>query len=146
MWIYKNQKSKIVDFEIVGDDEDFLIHLDEGLLVSEGKELIKDLLIVLQTYKSTGAAELGKKFYDEYSEVSEFFLRVREIVIKKKKPRRVDVNNNLVRYSENTIEPRCYPATFEGIILSYADRYTFNKKLYNQVRSVWDETKQQLKV
>lgn len=28
MWIFKNQKSKIVDFEIVGDDEDFHIHLD----------------------------------------------------------------------------------------------------------------------
>jgi len=103
MWIYKNQVSKIVDFEIVGDDEDFLIHLDEALLVTEGKELIKKLLIVLQTYKSTGASARGKKFYDEYSEVSEFFLKVRDIVIKKKKPRRVDVNNNLVRYSENTV-------------------------------------------
>jgi hypothetical protein len=47
MWIYKNQKSKIVDFEVVGDDEDFLIHLDEKLLVSEGKELIRQLLVVL---------------------------------------------------------------------------------------------------
>jgi len=28
MWIYKNQKSKIVDFEIIGDNEDFRIHLD----------------------------------------------------------------------------------------------------------------------
>lgn len=41
MWIYKNQKSKIVDFEIIGDNEDFLIHLDEKLLVEEGKGLIK---------------------------------------------------------------------------------------------------------
>lgn len=47
MWIYKNQKNKIVDFEIVGDNEDFLIHLDEALLVTEGKELIKKLLIIL---------------------------------------------------------------------------------------------------
>jgi len=146
MWIYKNQVSKIVDFEIVGDDEDFLIHLDEALLVTEGKELIKKLLIVLQTYKSTGASARGKKFYDEYSEVSEFFLKVRDIVIKKKKPRRVDVNNNLVRYSENTVQPRCYPETFEGIILSYADRYTFNKKFYKQIKGVWDENKDQLKV
>jgi len=112
MWIYKNQKSKIVDFEIVGDNEDFLIHLDQALLVTEGKELIKQLLIVLQTYKSTGASDRGKKFYEEYSEVSEFFLKVREIVIKKKKPRRVDVNNNLVRYAENCIETRQYPETF----------------------------------
>jgi len=116
------------------------------LLVTEGKELIKQLLMVLQTYKSTGAAERGKKFYDEYSEVSEFFLKVREIVIKKKKPRRVDVNNNLVRYAENCIEPRCYPESFQGLILSYQDRYKFDKKLFKQVKGVWDETKDHLKV
>jgi dipeptidyl-peptidase-3 len=112
MWIYKNQKSKIVDFEIIGDNEDFLIHLDEKLLVSEGKELITKLLLVLQTYKSTGANERGAKFYAEYSEVTEFFLKVREIVIKKKKPRRVDVNNNLTRFSETSIEPVHYPENF----------------------------------
>jgi len=42
MWLYKNQTSKIVDFEIVGEDnDDFLIHLDEKKLVSEGKELVR---------------------------------------------------------------------------------------------------------
>jgi hypothetical protein len=39
MWIYKNQKSKIVDFEITNEngDESFLIHLDQENLVKEGK-------------------------------------------------------------------------------------------------------------
>jgi len=82
-WIYKNQKSKIVDFEITGENE-FIIHLDEALLISEGKGLISDLLIVLQTYKSSGAFERGKKFYDEYSEVNDFFLKIREIVLRNK--------------------------------------------------------------
>ena len=145
MWIYKNQKSKIVDFEIVGED-DFLIHLDEKLLVTEGKELIKQLLIVIQTYKSSGASDRGTKFYNEYSEVSEFFLKVREIVQKKKKPRRIELNNNLVRYSEQCIEPVVYPETFQGIILSFADRHPFNKKLFNQIKGVWDEHKASLKV
>jgi len=47
MWLYKNQKSKIVEFEIVGDNEDFLIHLNQDNLVKEGKELIRQLLVVL---------------------------------------------------------------------------------------------------
>jgi len=46
MWIYKNQVGKIVDFEIKGENE-FFIHLDEALLVTEGKDLIRKLLIVL---------------------------------------------------------------------------------------------------
>jgi dipeptidyl-peptidase-3 len=100
----------------------------------------------LQTYKSTGANERGAKFYAEYSEVTEFFLKFREIVIKKKKPRRVDVNNNLCRYSESSIEPVHYPENFEGLILSYADRYQFNKALYKQIKGVWDEHKETLKV
>ena len=58
MWIYKNQKSKIIDFEVVGDD-DFLIHLDEQLLATEGQDLIRELLVVLQTYKSSGSNTRG---------------------------------------------------------------------------------------
>lgn len=131
MWIYKNQKSKIVDFEILGDDEDFLIHLDEKLLVSEGKGLIERLLMVIQTYKSSGAADRGTAFYKEYSTVDDYFLRVRAIVLRKKKPRRVEVNNNLLRYSETAVEVQGYPESLEGVILSYADRFQFSKSLYN---------------
>ena len=149
MWLYKNQKSKIVDFEIVEDTgagPDFLIHLDEQNLVKEGKELIRQLLLVLQTYKSSGCNARGQEFYNSYSEVSDFFLQVRDIVMKKKKPRRVELNNNLVRYSESSIEPVCYPESFEGIILSYADRFPFTRRLYHQIKGVWDEHKSGLKV
>ena len=143
MWIYKNQKSKIVDFEVKEDE--FFIHLDQALLVSEGKELIRQLLMVLQTYKSSGAAERGTKWYNDYSAVGESFLKIRDIVIAKKKPRRLDLNNNLVRYSEKSIEPVCYPENFQGVILSYADRFAFNKKLFDQVKGVWDEHKDAIK-
>ena len=74
------------------------------------------------------------------------FLKIREIVIAKKKPRRLDLNNNLVRFSEKSIEPVCYPENFQGVILSYADRFTFNKKLFDQVKGVWDQHKECLRV
>ena len=84
MWIYKNQKSKIVEIEVDEDGQNFLIHLDKELLKTEGRELIKKLLLVLQTYKSSGAYERGKKFFDEHSVVSDFFLQIRDIVLKHK--------------------------------------------------------------
>jgi dipeptidyl-peptidase-3 len=147
MWLYKNQKSKIVEFEIVGENQDDIrIHLDQANLVSEGKELIRQLLVVLQTYKCSGNVTLGKQFYDSHSEVSDFFLKVRGIVLARKKPRRVELNNNLIRLNESNVFPRTYPETFESIILSYADRYQFNKRLYNQVKGVWDEHKSALRV
>ncbi len=66
--------------------------------------------------------------------------------MKNKKGRRLEVNNNLVKYNESSIEPICYPSNFEGIISSYADRYQFNKSLYKQVMSTWNEHKASLKV
>lgn len=95
--------------------------------MGEGRELIKKFLIILQTYKSSGCVERGQKFYDHYSLVNEYFLKVRDIVINKKKPRRVELNNNLVRYNEELIEAQVYPESFEGIIVSYAERYPFTK-------------------
>ena len=65
----------------------------------------------------------GEKWYNDYSSVDEFFLKVRTIVMAKKKPRRVELNNNLVRYNAETVAPIYYPETFESIILSYADRF-----------------------
>lgn len=144
MWLYRNQKSKIVEFEL--KDDDFLIHLSKENLVTEGKELITKLLVVLQTYKSSGCVERGAKWYNEYSAVDDFFLKVRDIVMAKKKPRRIELNNNLVRYNEKSVAPIYYPECFESIILSFADRYQFNRKLYNQIKGEWDKTKLHLRV
>ena len=114
--------------------------------MGEGRELIKKLLIVLQTYKSSGAQERGLKFYSEYSAVSDFFLKIRDIAIAKKRPRGFCLQENLVRYTDSCIEPTSYPENFQGIILSFADRYQFTSKLYKQVTAVWEEHKASLKV
>jgi hypothetical protein len=50
-------------------------------------------------------------------------------VIQKKKPRRIELNNNLFRYNEKVIEPIVYPESFEGIIKSFADRFSATKEL-----------------
>jgi len=66
-YIYQNQKEKIVDFEINEKDQEFIIHLDKEKLMGEGRELIKQFLIILQVYKSTGNVERGREFYNKYS-------------------------------------------------------------------------------
>jgi len=103
------------------------IHLNKDNLMTEGKQLIREFLIILQTYKSSGASDRGKAFYDHYSKVEGIFLQIRDIVIEKKKPRRVELNNNLIRYNESMIEPNHYPECFEGIIMSYEDRFPCNQ-------------------
>ncbi len=127
MFLYKNQTTDIVSFDLNG--EDFYIHLNKQNLMNEGKELIRKFLVILQTYKSAGAVDLATKWYAEYSQVDEFFLKVRDLVIKKKKPRRIELNNNLIRYNEQVIEPIVYPESFEGIIKSFADRFPATEEL-----------------
>ena len=93
--------------------------MNKDLLNTEGKQLIKEFLIIIQTYKTSGAVDRATKFYDHYSAVNDFFLKIRKIVVEKKKPRRLELNNNLIRYNEESIEPLVYPETLEAIIHSY---------------------------
>jgi len=51
-----------------------------------------------------------------------------------------------VRFSESTITPKTYPECFEGIIHSFADRYQFSRKVYDQVIGLWNEHKIALKL
>jgi len=120
--------------------------LNKENLWNEGRGLIRDFLIILQTYKSSGCIERGEKFYAKYSEVSGDFLKIRDIVIETKKPRRVELNNNLVRYNEKVIEPIVYPETLEGIIYSFADRFPCTRDLLDQVIGEWSKTKDYLRV
>jgi len=114
--------------------------------MTEGKQLIKDFLMTIQTYKSSGAVERGTAFYHHYSKVEGIFLQIRDIVIEKKKPRRIELNNNLVRYSSATVEPMMYPECFEGIIASYADRYPCTKELLTTIQGEWASTADELRV
>lgn len=136
----------MIKFEISPDGDNFYIHINEDLLWEHGREMIKKFLIIIQTYKSSGCAERGRKFYEQYSEVYGEFLDIRKIVLDKKKPRRIELNNNLVRFNEANVEPNHYPECFEGIIASYADRFKCTQEFIDTIVNEWDKTKQHLRV
>jgi hypothetical protein len=69
------------------------------------------------------------------------FLKIRDIVVAKKKPRRIEVYNNLVRYNYESIEVVHYPELFEEIIHSYVDRYGCTRKLIDEVVEEWGQHK-----
>lgn len=99
-WILRNQKQKVLEFETIGDYKDFRIKLNKELLMTEGHELIGKLLNTLQVYKSSASYDRGKKLYDDYSTVSDHFLKYREIVISKRKPGYLRSYPNLVLNSQ----------------------------------------------
>lgn len=67
-------------------------------------------------------------------------------MIEKKKPRRIELNNNLVRYNSACIEPVVYPECFEGIIASYEDRFPCSMDLVTKIFNEWNKTAHHLRV
>ena len=115
--------------------------------MTEGVELIRRILEILQTYKSYGS-DRANVFYTGYSKVPENLLHVRNIVIKnspKTAGSPLYINYNLKRESETKIDVIKYPETFEGMILSFADRFEFDRTLYKEVYETWNQSKEYLK-
>lgn len=64
-----------------------------------------------------GDYDEAKKMFDHYSEVDEEMLKVRQIVIDNKIPRRIGLQPNIALNStENTVDYKNYEETFEGVI------------------------------
>ena len=69
-----------------------------------------------------------------------------EIVVAANIPRRVELNNNLVYYDEENIEPVVYPSTFEAICLSFADRFNVTEQWLDSYYTEWAKNKDQIRV
>lgn len=130
----------MMKIEFIKDAEgkdDLHFKVDRSRLRVHGFKAISDFLHKLHVYKSMGDYDEGKKFFDHYSQVDETMLKVREIVVARKKPRRLELQPNLVlaidRSDTQKVLYKPYPETHEGIIQSHIERYpgTFRKDVYD---------------
>ena len=58
---------------MLDEGNDLRINLNKENLMGEGQALIRELLLILQTYKSSGAVDRAKAFYERYSKVKGIF-------------------------------------------------------------------------
>uniref|UniRef100_A0A0N4U2V0 Dipeptidyl peptidase 3 n=1 Tax=Dracunculus medinensis TaxID=318479 RepID=A0A0N4U2V0_DRAME len=112
--------------EVKGDDgePDLLFKLDKTKIDSVGKPAIGQFLRKLQAYKSTGDYGNGSKFFMNIGNVSNRALKWRDIVIKRRQPRKIFVQSNTLLDDNGFVSLKCYPASFEGVIQSFVDRYS----------------------
>ena len=82
--------------ETVDENEnpDLLLKLDRTKLETVGRPAMEEFLRKLQVYKSIGDFESAKKMFDGYSQFDETWVKWRDIVIAKKKPRKTIVQAN----------------------------------------------------
>jgi len=103
-------------------DNDATIELNGENIRTLGMEKVGAFLHKLQVFKATADAKSANELYAEMTSVSEKFLKLREIVISKKKPRRMFVQC-LTQKKDDDIELLEFPATYEGIIQFFAHQY-----------------------
>ncbi len=101
--------------------DDLVINLDRTKIRSHGMPAVRDYLLKLHVYKSTADFVAGSKLYAEMTNVSEQMAKYRDVVMRKKLPRKQFVMANTV-LKGGEVELKEYEATAEGLIQSYAER------------------------
>lgn len=115
-----NAGQGLLSIEPKGDD-DMLITLDRSKISTIGLKAMGDFLTKLQVYKATGDAEAGKALYDDVTAVPESWLPYRDIVLKKRLPRKLLLQANTFREGEK-VTLKEYSADLPGFIQSYLER------------------------
>ena len=122
--VIREQDPSLVKFDFTTRDgkDYFYINIDRARLRTDAFDAISAFLRRLHIYKSMGDFEAAKAMFDGYSTVDAEMLRVRDIVIAHKVPRRINLQPNLFCEGE---EPtyKGYDESFEGVIQSYVERY-----------------------
>lgn len=97
------------------------MHIDKTKILSSGIPTIGKFLQKLHIYKSTADVAKGTQLFEEMTAVDDYFLRIREVVLRKKQPRKLFVQpNTMVENGEVVLKD--YEASYLGIIRSWAER------------------------
>ncbi|CAH2075146.1 unnamed protein product, partial [Iphiclides podalirius] len=103
-------------------EKDLLLTLDRQRLATDGKRIIGEFLVKLQTLKATGDAAAAERLFDRYSRLDEPWARWRDIVMLHKQPRNIFVQPNTA-LKDGEVELKRYPASAEGMVTSWVERF-----------------------
>lgn len=106
------------------DLSDLTIKLDRSKIMTVGRKAVGEYLQKLHIYKSTADVETGTRFYTGMTNVDAEYWggKVRQVVMKKKQPRKVFVQANTFIDDAGKVTLKHYDATPEGMIKSFAER------------------------
>lgn len=112
----------LVTLEYEKDDfSDLTLKVDRSKIESIGQESIGEFLNKLHVYKCSGDVVNGSKFYNEQTTIPAELLKFRDIILKKKLPRKQLVQANT--FVENdTVICKEYDESCAGMITSFVER------------------------
>ena len=104
------------------DPLDIILRLDRSKIETICVAAVGDFLMRLNVYKSTADAVDGTKFYVDATTVPESWNEIRDIVLKKKQPRKMFVQGNTSVGEDGKVVFKDYEPTMAGVIQSYIER------------------------
>lgn len=141
-----------------GEEDYLIVHLDRKQIKTTGKKAIGDLIRELQIFRATADVEGATKFFEPYFKITkedektkeqkgflslEQFYKYREIAIKHKTPRRLELFYDLEKKENGSIEMRKFEKSFKGVIESHLFHH---KDSFEDVYNSWDETKDYFRI
>ena len=140
-FLLKNQdpQHKVLDILLSAQEDDFRYFLDRDQLMTQGRQLVGQLLKHLQQYKSCAQHEKGKKFYQTHSEVSPFFRKIRKIVLANQKPRALDMYNQLRLNKNQEVLQVKNTVSHLGLLTAHAGHWIHSRnELIQMVMREWN--------
>jgi dipeptidyl-peptidase-3 len=120
---YLDAGNGLVKLEYTKEDfSDLTIQIDRSKIESIGQESIGEFLNKLHVYKCSGDVVAGTEFYNKQTTIPSELLKFRDIILKKKLPRKQLVQANTFVVENNNVICKEYEESTIGMIESFAER------------------------
>ncbi len=111
----RKENPTLIQFELTKLDdgrEYFYMNLDRTQLREGGHKALSEFLGKLHTLKSLGDFETARDWFNSYATVDEEMLKIKELVDLHKRPRRIELQPNLVLQGKDTVAYKEYDQSF----------------------------------
>lgn len=118
--------------------------LDAEQILTTGKTAMSNFLLKMNVFKATADFKHAAEMYQGYSQVNEFFLSLREIVLANKRPVRVELQGYVLQdeSERNGLKYLKFQDNFEGVIDAFTLRFP---EVDEEVLRLWREQQKYFK-
>ena len=107
------------------EDGHWNVHMDRSKIATVGYPAVAEFLKKLNIYKATANVEAGSWMYADYTSPDETMIQIRSYALDQRKPRHLWVQPVTDLDAMGNVILRTYPGTYQGVIDSFLDRYSF---------------------